>query len=252
MREGRAVRDAVATVVLSLVLGLVLTYSTGANLAPSLMAILAGLLIPVLAAVSVMRRTPMATTAADRITLFRGVLAGGCATLVALSLLGDLPSRSWTLFLLALAAFVLDGVDGWLARRTGTASAAGGRLDMESDAAFFLVLSVGLVPVVGGWVLGIGAMRYLFWLAARWRPALREPLAFSHFRRITAGLQGGVLVAALLPVLPPHVGVVAASASLMLLIISFGKDTLTLELAHAPGIHRSTEVGDRHVRTPPR
>ncbi len=41
---------------------------------------------------------------------------------------------------LAVPALILDGVDGWVARRTGTANDAGARLDMEVDAALILVL----------------------------------------------------------------------------------------------------------------
>ena len=36
----------------------------------------------------------------------------------------------------------LDGVDGWLARRSGIASAFGARFDMEIDALLILVLAV--------------------------------------------------------------------------------------------------------------
>ena len=232
--QQRAIADAVTAFAASLVLGIALT--TGASSMVALVAVLGGLLIPALTAVSVVRRMPLVTTPADRITLLRGVLAGGCATLVTLSLMGDVQVRSWPLFCLALPAFLLDGVDGWVARRTGTASAVGGRLDMETDAAFFLVLSIALAPSVGVWVLGIGAMRYVFWLAAAWRPALGRPLAFSHFRRVTAGLQGGVLVAVILPMIPLGVAKIATALALTLLIISFGRDIITLEASHVrPG-----------------
>ena len=47
-----------------------------------------------------------------------------------------------TLVVLAAVALVLDGVDGQVARRTGTVSALGARFDMEVDAFLMLVLSV--------------------------------------------------------------------------------------------------------------
>src|SRR5207244_10643421 len=47
------------------------------------------------------------------------------------------PARSdvgWVAAILALAVTALDGVDGWLARRTQMASDFGARFDMEVDA----------------------------------------------------------------------------------------------------------------------
>ncbi len=123
---------------------------------------------------------------------------------------------------------------------------------METDAAFFLVLSIALAPSVGAWVLAIGAMRYLFWLAATWRPALSHPLAFSHFRRVTAGIQGGVLVAVLIPTVPLSVAMIATALALTLLIISFGKDVITLELSHARRVRDTPTVEPRWMVTPPR
>ncbi|WP_199711235.1 CDP-alcohol phosphatidyltransferase family protein [Tessaracoccus antarcticus] len=230
----RAVVDAALTVAGAAILGAALTLRAGVPSPHAVAATAFGLVVPTVAAISVLRRRPRLTTAADRVTLTRIVLTGGCATLVVLSLWGDLPLRSWPLFVMALPAYLLDGVDGWVARRTNTASAAGGRLDMESDAVLFLILSVPLSLSVGPWVLGIGVMRYLFGAASWWRPALRGSLAFSRFRRIVAGTQGGVLVAALIPVLPVSVAAVATAVSLALLMVSFGRDVLTLENADAP------------------
>ncbi len=248
----RAIGDAAVTSVASVVLMLSLVARTGVPWTWGLAAIVSGLVIPVLASVSVIRRQPRISTAADRVTLLRGVMGGGCATLVALSLMGEWPLRSWPLFILALLAYLLDGVDGWVARRMGNASAAGGRLDMETDAAFLIVLSVALAPIVGLWVLGIGAMRYLFWLAALWRPALRQTLEFSHFRRTVAGIQGGVLVGALLPVIPDVVAAPAVALALALLMVSFGKDTVTLERSFSRHVADAPTVASPRLVTPPR
>lgn len=236
--------DAVGTGASALLLTAVLASLLHGPWPAKLVVALAGLLIPVPASISVLRRRPRRTSAADRVTLLRGVLAGGCASLVALSLLGDLPLRSWPLFWLALPAFLLDGVDGWLARRTGTSSKAGGRLDMETDAAFFLVLSIPLSLAVGPWVLGIGMLRYVF-LAASWlRPALSGPLAFSSFRRTAAGVQGGVLVAVCSPMVPDTVAAVATATALGVLAVSFGLDVATLERARtgAAPVERPSET----------
>ena len=70
----------------------------------------------------------------------------------------------WTLTGFAAAGLLSDGADGWLARRTGTASEFGARFDMETDALFMLALSllVHALGEIGGWVLLSGLLRYLF------------------------------------------------------------------------------------------
>lgn len=225
----RVVVDAAATIAGSLLLGAALVARYGGGAPAATLALTAGLVVPMLAALSLVRRRPQISTPADRVTLVRVVLVGGCTVIAALSLLGDLPLRSWPLFALAAPAFLLDGVDGWVARRTETSSSAGGRLDMETDAAFFLVLSAPLALAVGPWVLAIGLLRYLFLAAARWRPALRQSLPYSSFRRTTAGIQGGVLVASASPAIPTSVAAVATALALALLLVSFGRDALALE-----------------------
>src|SRR5262249_8496256 len=71
---------------------------------------------------------------------------GGRALLVALvaAFIGETLSDSHaaTVVGLGIVAVALDGVDGWLARRTRTTSAFGARFDMEIDAAFILALSI--------------------------------------------------------------------------------------------------------------
>ena len=79
----------------------------------------------------------------------------------------------------ALLAAALDGVDGWLARRTRMTSAFGARFDMETDV--FLVLALSVLAwqygKAGAWVLLCGLMRYGF-VAGGWLwPWLRGPLS---------------------------------------------------------------------------
>ena len=240
----RAFVDAVATLLCSLLLGLFLVLGNDGTATTHILGVVAGLVVPTLAAGSITRRRPRVSTAADRITLLRGVLAGGCATLVILGLVSGSDLRTWPLFLLALPAVLLDGVDGWVARRTATASPAGGRLDMETDAALLVILSLALAPTLGWWVMAIGAMRYLFWAAAWWRPALGGRLRFSQFRRVVAGTQGCVLVGCLPPVVPPLTASIAAALALALLTVSFGKDVATLERSRW-SMQRSVEASSR-------
>ena len=93
--------------------------------------------------------------------------------------LDAVPARTWWLVALIVPTLLLDAVDGPVARRTGTVTEAGGRLDMQVDAGVLVVLSVAAAPVVGIWVVLIGALRYVF-VAASWlRPSLRRPLPRS-------------------------------------------------------------------------
>jgi len=166
---------------------------------------------------------------ADRVTLARTVLIGGCATIAVLVLAGELPPRPGWLLALVVPALMLDAVDGFVARRTGTSSAAGARLDMEMDAALLMVLSAMAVFSLGWWVLAIGGMRYAFVAASVIRPQLRAPLPFSQFRRVVAAVQGAALAAALAPVLSLPVARATVAVALVLLVISFGRDVISLE-----------------------
>lgn len=228
----RAWLDTAATMLGSALAGVLLVVLLGGNWLVQGAGVAMGLIVPSVAALSVLRRRPPITTGADRITLLRGVLTGACATVVVLSLAGELGLRSWPLFALALPAVFLDAVDGWVARRSNSASTDGGRLDMETDAILLLILCVPLAMSLGPWVLGIGAMRYAFVTVSWLRPAWRGQLAFSQFRRVVAGIQGVVLVAAVMPVMPVPVAAVATATALFLLAISFSKDIYTLERAN--------------------
>ncbi|MGH3316610.1 MAG: CDP-alcohol phosphatidyltransferase family protein, partial [Nocardioidaceae bacterium] len=162
-------------------------------------------------------------------TLARAVLASGCAAVTVLVLAGTVPGRTWWLLSLAVPCLLLDAADGLVARRTGTVSAAGARLDGELDAGILVVLSLAVAPVLGAWVLLIGAMRYLF-LAGSWvRPPWRGPLARSDARRAVAGLQGAALAVAAAPVVPLGVATAGVAVALLLLAVSFARDVVTLE-----------------------
>ena len=82
---------------------------------------------------------------ADWVTLTRATLAVGVAALAADSFERDVAVA--TLVALASLALALDFVDGQVARRTGTASALGARLDGEVDAFLILALSVDVAPL---------------------------------------------------------------------------------------------------------
>lgn len=77
--------------------------------------------------------------AADSVTMARMALA---------VVLVFLPLKSWGFHVVYALAGLTDAMDGWLARRTGTASDFGARLDSIADLLFFGVLLIRLMPVL--------------------------------------------------------------------------------------------------------
>ena len=158
---------------------------------------------------------------ASWVTLARATLAVGVAALAADSFAHDTPVA--LLVTLAAVALALDAADGWLARRTGTASALGARFDGEVDAFLILALSVYVAPAFGAWVLAIGAARYLF-LAGEWLlPWMRAPLPPRRWRKVVAAAQGIVLTVAAAEVLPRALTQALLVAALAALAASVGE-----------------------------
>jgi phosphatidylglycerophosphate synthase len=168
---------------------------------------------------------------ADVVTLARAILVGGVVALAVDALTHSAPVA--VVVALAAVALALDGVDGAVARRTGTASPLGARFDMEVDAVLVLALSVLLVREVGAWVLVIGGMRYAFVAAGLAFPWLTAPLPPRRSRKVVAAAQGIVLVVAVAGVLPPGATIAAVALALALLCWSFGRDVAWLKRSAA-------------------
>jgi phosphatidylglycerophosphate synthase len=132
----------------------------------------------------------------------------------------------WTAVVLAATAALLDGLDGWLARRTGTASRFGARFDMETDALLILVLSILVWQwgKAGAWVLLSGLMRYLF-IAAGWMlPWMTGPLSPTMRGKAVAVIQMVALIVAISPLVPVALSAAGTAAALGLLCWSFAID----------------------------
>lgn len=207
------------------------------------------------AAVLILRAVPPALPGpgsgpANRITLGRMVLVVALVPLVLHGgALGE--TERWWVVGAGTVAMALDGVDGWLARRTGTSTAFGARFDMETDAFLMLVLS-GLVLAegqAGAWVVLIGAMRYLFVAAGRIWPALRGELFPSFRRKAVCVIQGAALLVCLAPVVPPAVAAPVAAVALVALAGSFAVDTAWLARRGNGGDSRIVPARERP--TPP-
>jgi phosphatidylglycerophosphate synthase len=216
---------------------------TGAEATYFLAAIGAGVAVVGNAAASILNRKPRLTTAADRVTLLRAVLVACCAAAAIPALFGG-TAPGMPVVVLGTAAFLLDAVDGAVARRFACVSSAGGRLDVQTDAALVLVLSCAAVPMVGPWVLAIGLMWYAF-VAAGWiRPALKRLLPVKRLRKVIGAFQPFALLLALTPGVPGVIGMAAVVLALVALVASFGRDVVELEQGHRKwtGRRSSTEL----------
>lgn len=155
-------------------------------------------------------------------------LATGTGLLAAPGEIGDL--WAWTVPAGALLALILDGVDGWLARRRRIASAFGARFDIEADA--LLVLGLSLAAFASGrtgpWVLTAGALRYVFLVAAALWPALAAPLPPSFRRKAICVALGASLVIGLVPALPAAAASLLVGAGVLAVVYSFAVDTVWL------------------------
>jgi phosphatidylglycerophosphate synthase len=158
---------------------------------------------------------------ASWVTLARATLVVVVAALAADSFTHDTPVA--LLVTLAAVALALDLADGWVARRTGTASALGARFDGEVDALLILAISVYVAPEYGAWVLAIGIARYVFLAGELLLPWMRAPLPPRRWRRIVAAMQGVVLTVAAAEVLPRALTQALLVAALALLAASMGE-----------------------------
>jgi len=182
-----------------------------------------------LVAVGVAARLPRRPRArfgpANAVTVVR---AGGAAVFMGLAFAPDLLAgvAAWAAAAAATALLALDGLDGWLAKRSGLASAFGARFDMETDALFILALSAVALALgkAGPWVLALGAMRYAF-VAAGWVwPRLAGPLPPSFRRKAVCVLQVAALAVLLTPPAAPPVSDALAGVALAALAVSFAVD----------------------------
>lgn len=194
------------------------------------------------------RRRVEALGPADLVTLARAVLSCGVAALVADSFVRD--AAAWSLVALAAAALVLDAVDGRVARRSGTASGFGARLDGETDAFLMLLLSVYVARGVGAWVLAVGALRYLFALAGWLLPWMRAQLPPRYWRKVVTATAGIALVLASADI-AREATYAALGLALLLLLESFGRDVWWL-WRHRHGHGHAAEVvpNPRPLRLP--
>jgi len=172
------------------------------------------------------RRRARRFGAANAVTATRSMLVGFVTALTAAALEGT--ASTALLVTLVTIALLLDGVDGYVARRTGSESELGARFDMEVDAFLLLVLCVYDVRFVGWWVLSIGLLRYAF-IAAGWLlPWMRETLPPRYWRKVVTAVCGVALAVVASQLLPPPANAAVALVALLLVLESFGRDVVWL------------------------
>jgi phosphatidylglycerophosphate synthase len=165
--------------------------------------------------------------AANQITTVRALLVS-----LVVSLIGEprLPAIAASAAAVSVVVTLLDGVDGWLARRNRIASDFGARFDMEIDALLILALSMlaWRFEKAGAWVVLSGVLRYAFVGAgARWT-WLHAPLPASPRRQAICVLQIVALTVAIVPAIPPPISAPLAAVALGALGVSFLVDILWL------------------------
>ena len=204
-----------------------------------------GLACAVVLAVAAGRRATVDGVAAlgpaDLVTLTRATLACGIAALVAEAFTGAVVVG--VLVPLAVVALVLDLVDGRVARRTGTASAYGARLDGEADAFLILVLSVLVAREHGAWVLGLGVIRYAYAVAARLLPWMQRPLPPRYWRKVVAAYVGIALTLA-------ASGLAPAATTYAVLVVAAAAARRVVRLGRGVAVAAPTEPGGHRGRTP--
>ncbi len=173
---------------------------------------------------------------AHNITLLRGVLTAQLAGFVLLPWprmnAGPLP-WPWLPGALYGAAVILDGVDGWIARRSGRITRMGAQLDMETDAMGLLAASA--VAVAAGKLppalLAAGLAYYLLSGGVWIRTWLGKPSGTVRpwqGARVIAGFQMAVVAAALLPPVGPRAAALAGWIVLVPLLTGFVRDWLII------------------------
>ena len=139
-------------------------------------------------------------------------------------------SATESLVVLATILLLLDGVDGFLARKEQRVSSFGARLDIEVDSAFALVLVINIwaAGIAGPFILLLAAPRYLFMAFSQFLPWLRKPLPSRLSGKVVGVVHIISLIILNIPQLASWLVIPIVVVVSLGLIWSFGKDVLML------------------------
>ena len=141
-----------------------------------------------------------------------------------------------------LILLALDGVDGWIARRTGLSGEFGEFFDKESDAFFMLMLCLLLYRLpegIGPWILLPGLLRYLFVLFVKFA----KPPEPKEHRTAKAGWISILMTLTLLCFFAAHPGYLDYCRPVAILM------TLLLVYSFAESLHLMYRGSRRRVQT---
>ena len=122
-----------------------------------------------------------------------------------------------------LGVLAIDGLDGYLARKTGTVSYFGAIYDRESDAFYVWLMSSILfwTDKAGPWVLLIGILRYLYVLTLIFVKEPEQPEVRTRRAQVIAAiLMIGLGLSFIIP--PPYLQLMLGML-LALVLYSFGR-----------------------------
>jgi phosphatidylglycerophosphate synthase len=164
---------------------------------------------------------------ANHVTMIRVMMVALIA-----SLIGEpgIPGAAMAASVATGVMTVLDGVDGWLARKSRMTSAFGARFDMETDAALVMAMSILVVQYEKAGIVALlgGLMRYVFGMAGWWLPWMARPLRPTlRAKTITVCHMVGLSVA-LAPFVPASLSALVLGATTSALAWSFAVDVQRL------------------------
>jgi CDP-diacylglycerol---glycerol-3-phosphate 3-phosphatidyltransferase len=147
---------------------------------------------------------------------------------------------AWIPGFLYLTVVSMDGVDGFLARRLGQASAFGEILDREFDGlgtavATLLAFQYGKLPI---FYLPVAGLYYVFQIGLCLYQKAGRPVSSlknSNYRKIVGGLNSVFLSVTLWPVFGPPASFTAATILMLFVIASFIKDWLEVTVCKNSG-----------------
>lgn len=164
---------------------------------------------------------------ANHVTMMRAMLVALVASLIGEP---EIPRVAATATAAAVLMIVLDGVDGWLARRSRMVSAFGARFDVETDALLVMAMSILAWQhgKAGAWVLLGGMMRYVFVMAGSGLPWMARPLRPTRRAKTVSVCHMVGLSVALAPIIRPPLSAIAVGSTVIALTWSFAVDVRRL------------------------
>ena len=164
----------------------------------------------------------------------KGFGAGNILTLIRVTLALVLMAKNDLSLALTAAAIMIallsDGLDGWIARKSGMASPFGEVFDQESDALLFLAICLLLIEdrQVGLWILLPASYRYLFILFCRSIKPTEKAIQGTWVTRAIGITSVMALAICLAPIVTDQGVYWTASAVTVLLSLSFLKSGFLL------------------------